>query len=50
VLTEISFVTNTQEAKLLRSSAYRQRIAEALAAAIGKYQTSLRNVARVAQQ
>ena len=30
VLAEISFVTNPQEAKLLKSSAYRQRIAEAL--------------------
>jgi N-acetylmuramoyl-L-alanine amidase len=47
VLTEISFVTNGPEAKLLRSSAYRQRIAEALASAIGKYQHSLKNVATV---
>jgi len=31
VLTEVSFITNTQEAKQLRSSPYRQRIAEALA-------------------
>src|SRR5439155_24469209 len=29
VLAEISFLTNPQEAKLLRSPAYRQRIAEA---------------------
>ena len=41
VLAEISFVTNTQEARLLKSPAYRQRIADALFAAIRKYQTSL---------
>ena len=50
VLAEISFVTNSQEAKLLRGTAYRQRIAEALASAIGKYQRSLINVATVAHQ
>ncbi len=50
VLAEISFVTNPQEAKLLRSSAYRQRIADALFAAIRKYQTSLKNVSTVAHQ
>src|SRR5207244_2064662 len=44
VLTEISFVTNSQEARLLRGNAYRQRIAEALVAAIRKYQTSLKHV------
>ena len=50
VLAEISFVTNTQEAKLLRGNAYRQRIAEALVSAITKYQKSLKNVPTVAQQ
>jgi N-acetylmuramoyl-L-alanine amidase len=50
VLAEISFVTNTQEARLLRGSAYRQRIAEALVNAISKYQSSLKSVPRVAQQ
>src|SRR5438093_1197621 len=50
VLAEISFVTNPQEAKLLKSSAYRQRIADALLHAIRKYQTSLRNVTSVAHQ
>ena len=44
VLAEISFLTNPQEAKLLKSSAYRQRIAEALFDAVRKYQTSLKNV------
>jgi len=48
VLAEISFVTNPQEARLLKSSAFRQRIADALVAAIRKYQTSLRSVATVA--
>jgi N-acetylmuramoyl-L-alanine amidase len=48
VLAEISFVTNTQEARLLKSAAFRQRIAEALFAAIKKYQSSLRTVATVA--
>jgi N-acetylmuramoyl-L-alanine amidase len=50
VLAEISFVTNAPEAKLLRGDAYRQRIAEALASAIGKYQKSLNNVTTVAHQ
>ena len=50
VLAEISFVTNPQEARLLKGNAYRQRIAEALFDAIRKYQTSLKNVATVAQQ
>ena len=50
VLTEISFLTNTREAKLLKSSAYRQRIAEALFSAVRKYQTSLTPVHTVAEQ
>jgi N-acetylmuramoyl-L-alanine amidase len=50
VLTEISFVTNSQEARLLKSSAYRQRIADALFAAIKKYQMSLRSLGAVARQ
>ncbi len=50
VLTEVSFITNTQEAKQLRSSPYRQRIAEALANAVRKYQTSLKTVTTVAHQ
>jgi N-acetylmuramoyl-L-alanine amidase len=48
VLAEISFVTNPQEARLLKSSAFRQRIADALYAAIRKYQSSLRSVSTVA--
>jgi N-acetylmuramoyl-L-alanine amidase len=50
VLAEISFVTNVQEAKLLKSSAYRQRIADALFNAIRKYQSSLKSVSTVAHQ
>jgi N-acetylmuramoyl-L-alanine amidase len=50
VLAEVSFVTNAQEARLLRSNAYRQRIAEALVSAISKYQSSLKSVPRVAAQ
>ena len=41
VLAEISFVTNPQDAKLLKTNAYRQSIAEALFNAVRKYQTSL---------
>jgi N-acetylmuramoyl-L-alanine amidase len=50
VLAEISFVTNPQEARLLRSNAYRQRIAEGLLNAIRTYQTSLKRVTAVAHQ
>jgi N-acetylmuramoyl-L-alanine amidase len=48
VLTEISFLTNAQEAKLLKSSSYRQHIADALFAAIRTYQTSLTKAQTVA--
>jgi N-acetylmuramoyl-L-alanine amidase len=50
VLAEIAFVTNAQEAKVLRGSAYRQRIAEALLNGVRKYQMSLKNVTTVAHQ
>jgi N-acetylmuramoyl-L-alanine amidase len=50
VLAEISFVTNPQEARLLKNNAYRQKIAEALFAAIKKYQTSLNKNATVVSQ
>jgi N-acetylmuramoyl-L-alanine amidase len=50
VLAEISFVTNPQEAKLLKSNAYRQSIAEALFNAVRKYQTSLTPTRTVASQ
>jgi N-acetylmuramoyl-L-alanine amidase len=48
VLAEISFVTNPVEGRLLRSGAYRQHIAEALLAAIRKYQSSLQHMQTVA--
>ena len=44
VLAEISFVTNRQEARLLKTPAYRQRIAESLLAGILRYQQSLKKV------
>jgi N-acetylmuramoyl-L-alanine amidase len=50
VLAEISFVTNPQEARLLKNNAYRQKIADALFAAIKKYQTSLNKNATVVSQ
>jgi N-acetylmuramoyl-L-alanine amidase len=49
VLAEVAFVTNTDEARLLRGSAYRQKIAEALASAIRKYQSSLAGSERATQ-
>ena len=44
VLAEISFVTNRQEARLLKLPGYRQRIAESLLAGILRYQQSLKKV------
>ena len=42
VLAEISFVTHKQEGQLLKSSTYRQQIAEALLDAVVRYQQSLK--------
>ena len=42
VLAEISFVTHRQEGTLLKSTAYRQQIAEALFEAVVKYQETLK--------
>ena len=42
ILSEIAFLTNPQEAALLRSGAYRQQIAEALLAGVMGYQRSLK--------
>jgi N-acetylmuramoyl-L-alanine amidase len=50
VLAEMGFVTNAQEAKLLKGNAYRQKIAESLFNAIRKYQTSLKNISTEALQ
>jgi N-acetylmuramoyl-L-alanine amidase len=44
VLAEISFVTNRQEARLLKLPGYRERIAESLLAGILRYQQSLKKV------
>ena len=44
VLAEIAFVTNRPEARLLKTSAYRQKIAESLLAGILKYQQALKKV------
>lgn len=48
VLAEISFVTNKDEAALLRAGAYRQRIAQALFDAVTSYQQSLKKVTAIA--
>ena len=42
VLAEISFLTNRQEASLLRTQAYRQQVAEALLSGVMNYQKSLK--------
>jgi N-acetylmuramoyl-L-alanine amidase len=48
VLAEISFVSNRQELSLLKTPAYRQRIAESLYQAVTKYRRSLKNQAMTA--
>ena len=48
VLAEISFVTHKQEGALLKTTAYRQQIAESLLDAILRYQRSLKAVRAVA--
>lgn len=50
ILAEISFVTHSQEGKLLKTASYRQRIAEALYQGVRRYQTSLKAVTAVASQ
>ncbi|MBI4888772.1 MAG: N-acetylmuramoyl-L-alanine amidase [Acidobacteria bacterium] len=47
-LAEVSFLTHRQEATLLRSTGYRQRIAEALLSGIVRYQQSLKTAPRIA--
>jgi N-acetylmuramoyl-L-alanine amidase len=44
VLAEISFVTNRQDAALLKTGSYRQQIAEALLDAVVRYQQSLKKM------
>jgi len=48
ILAEISFLTNRQEAALLRGSAYRQQIAEALLNGVMRYQKSLKAARTIA--
>jgi N-acetylmuramoyl-L-alanine amidase len=50
VLAEIAFLTNKQEAQLLKTPAYKQRIAESLHAAILKYRASLKKLGQVADR
>ena len=50
VLAEISFVSHKQEGVLLKTSAYRQQIAEALFDAIVKYQKSLKAKTTIASR
>jgi len=45
VLSEISFMSNSAEAALLKTDRYKQQIAEALMAGIVRYQTSLKKTA-----
>jgi N-acetylmuramoyl-L-alanine amidase len=50
VLAEMAFLTNKQEAQLLKTPAYKQRIAESLHAAILKYRSSLKKIGQVADR
>jgi N-acetylmuramoyl-L-alanine amidase len=43
VLAEIGFITNRPEVALMKTPAYRQRIAEALQSAVGQYQRALKS-------
>ena len=48
VLAEISFITNRQEATLLKTDKYKQQIAEALLAGVLRYQQALKKVPAIA--
>jgi N-acetylmuramoyl-L-alanine amidase len=48
VLAEVSFLTNRQEADLLKTEKYRQQVAEALFAGVMAYQQSLKKATAVA--
>jgi N-acetylmuramoyl-L-alanine amidase len=50
VLAEVSFLTNKQELQLLKTPAYKQRIAEALHAAVLRYRRSLKGQGAIASQ
>ena len=49
-LAEVSFLTNRQEAGLLKTQTYRQQLAEALFSGVMKYQQSLKKTPKVAAQ
>ena len=48
ILAEISFITNKQEATLLKTDKYKQQIAEALLAGVLRYQQALKKVPAIA--
>jgi N-acetylmuramoyl-L-alanine amidase len=48
ILAEISFITNRQEAALLKTDKYKEQIAEALLAGILRYQQALKKVPAIA--
>jgi N-acetylmuramoyl-L-alanine amidase len=50
VLSEISFVTNRQDLQLLKTSAYKDKIATSLAQAVIKYRRSLKGANAIASQ
>ena len=50
VLAEVSFLTNKQELQLLKTASYKQRIAEALHAAVMRYRRSLKGAGAIAAQ
>lgn len=50
VLAEIAFLSHAQDARLLKTSSYRQRAAEALHAAVLRYRRSLKGATKVADQ
>jgi N-acetylmuramoyl-L-alanine amidase len=50
VLAEVSFLTNKQELLLLKTTAYKDRIAEALHAAVMRYRRSLKGASAIAAQ
>jgi N-acetylmuramoyl-L-alanine amidase len=50
VLTEVSFITNRDEGRLLRTAKYRQHIADALFQGIRRYQGGLKSELQLASQ
>ncbi|HUE87716.1 MAG TPA: N-acetylmuramoyl-L-alanine amidase [Vicinamibacterales bacterium] len=50
VLAEVSFLTNKRDLQLLKTAAYKQRIAEALQAAVLRYRRSLKGSATASAQ